>query len=194
MGVNTENMQRLLDKEEIRDVLLRYARGADRLDIDMFASVFWEDGGYEDSIVEGCARDFVPSLIGETVRNMFAVTQHFITNTRVDFDGPLVALTESYFLAFHLLKPDKHWLDVVLGERRMHELGGDYSRSYELIVAGRYLDRFEKRGALWRIKKRRFICDWTTSDVASGIGRAGLAQLWHLQGSRDRQDPSYIRR
>jgi hypothetical protein len=194
MSEPIDRLQRLIDKEDIRDVLYRYARGADRLDIDMFRSVFWEDGGYEDSIVEGVAKDFIPTLIGDTVRNMFATTQHFMMNVRFEFESTSLAFTECYYLAFHLLNPDKAALDSVLGPRRIQELGGDYSRSYELIVAGRYLDRFERRDSLWRIQKRRFISDWTTSGLASGIGREGLAKLWRLCGSRNSDDPSYIHR
>jgi len=190
----TETLQSLLDKEEIRDVLLRYARGADRLDIDMFRSVFWEDGGYEDSVVEGTAKEFIPSLIGDTVRTLFASTQHFMTNMRVQLDGPSLAFTETYFMAFHLVNPGRQSLDAVLGSRRMQELGNDYSRPCELIVAGRYLDRFEKRDQVWRIKKRRFVGDWTSSGHATDIGREGLGRMWQLVGRRDATDPSYTLR
>lgn len=190
----TEMLQQLLDKDAIHDVLLRYARGIDRLDIDMLRSAFWDDGGFEDGLVEGPAKDFIPGLLGETVRGMFAMTQHFISNVRVEFDGPQIAFTESYFLAFHLLNPGEEVLNTMLGQQRMRELGGDYSRSYELFVAGRYFDRMEKRGAGWRIQKRRFVSDWTTCGPASGLGRGGFAQLWKLWGSRDRDDPSYVRR
>jgi len=187
-------VQRLIDRQEIADVLHRYARGADRLDIDMFRSVFWPDGGYEDSIVEGEAKDFIPSLIGETVRGFFDVTQHFMSNVRIDFESPDLAFSECYFLAFHVVPANRQSLDAVLGPERMAELGGDYSKRYEIFVAGRYLDRFEKRDGLWRIKRRRFISDWTTTAPFSGIGHKGLAQLWKLRGSRDRSDPSYIKR
>jgi len=187
-------VQRLVDKDEINDVLLRYARGIDRLDIELFRTVFWEDGGFEDGIVEGPAKDFAPVLIGDAVRNMFTATQHFISNVRIEFEGPSVAHCESYFLAFHLLKGDEATLNTILGSRRVQEMGGDYSRGYELYVAGRYFDRFEKRGTAWRIYKRRFVSDWTSSGPESGLGRDGFAKLWKLWGSRDRADPSYVNR
>jgi hypothetical protein len=190
----TDAVQRLIDKEEIRDVMLRYARGIDRLDIELFRTVFWEDGGFEDGIVEGPAREFIPTLIGEGVRNMFAATQHFISNIRIEFDGANTAFSECYFLAYHLLKPDEATLNAILGQRRMLEMGGDYSRSYELYVAGRYFDRLEKRADTWRILKRRFVSDWTSSAPDSGLGRDGFASLWKVWGSRDHADPSYIRR
>ena len=44
------------------------------------------------------------------------------------------------------------------------------------------------------VKRRRFISDWTTTAPFSGVGRKGLAQLWKLFGSRDTNDPSYIKR
>jgi len=187
-------VQRLIDKDAIQDVLLRYARGIDRLDVELFRTVFWEDGGFEDGIVEGTAKDFVPTLIGDAVRNMFALTQHFISNVRIEFDGPTLAFSECSFLAFHLLNAHEATLNAMLGPRRMQEMGGDYSRRYELYVAGRYFDRFEKRGAQWRILKRRFVSDWTSSGPDSGLGREGFAQAWKLWGSRDHTDPSYVRR
>jgi len=192
---STDNaLQRLLDKDAISDVLMRYARGIDRLDVDLFRTVFWDDGGFEDGIVEGPAKEFISSLLGDAVRNMFAVTQHFVSNIRIEFDGAELAFVESYFLAFHLLKPDEATLNAILGPRRMQQMGGDYGRSYELYVAGRYFDRFERRENQWRIKKRRFVSDWTSSAPDSGLGRDGFAGLWKLWGSRDRADPSYVRR
>ena len=187
-------LQMIIDRQAITDVLLRYARGADRLDIDCFRSVFWEDGGYEDSVVEGEARDFIPSLIGDTVRSFFDTTQHFISNVRIDFEGADLAFTECYFLAFHVVPANREALDAVLGPERMAELGADYTRRYEIFVAGRYLDRFERRRGEWRVKKRRLVADWTTTAPYSGIGRKGLAALWKLFGIRDRSDPSYLRR
>jgi hypothetical protein len=187
------SMQCLIDKEDIRDVLLRYSRGIDRLDVELFRTVFWEDGGFEEGIVEGPARDFVPGLI-DAVGNMFASTQHFISNIRVEFEGSDVAFTESYFLAFHLLKSGASTLDALLGAGLVESVGGDYSRTYELYVGGRYFDRFEKRAGSWRILKRRFVADWTSAGPESGLGREGFAKLWKLWGSRDRSDPSYLRR
>ena len=184
-------LQRLIDREGIRDALYRYARGIDRLDVELFRTVFWEDGGFEDGIVEGTARDFIPSLIGDTVRNTFAATQHFISNIRIDFDAPGTASTECYFLAHHQLNPGEALLNALLGPRRMIEMGGDYSRPHELTIAGRYLDRFEKRGDEWRILKRRFVCEWTSCSPDSGLGREGFAQVMKLWGSRDQNDPSY---
>ena len=186
-----ETVQRLVDKEEIRDVLLRYGRGIDRVDIELFRTVFWEDGCFEDGIVDGRALDFIPSLIGDGVRNMFEATQHFIGNIRIEFESRAIAFTESYFFAFHRLGPGEETLNAILGPRRMQEMGGDYSRAYELYVGGRYFDRMEKRGQEWRIFKRRFVSDWTSSGPDSGLGRDGFAQLWKLSASRDRTDPSY---
>lgn len=185
-------VQRLLDSEEIRDVMLRYARAIDRLDVELFRTCFWEDGGFEDGIVEGFAKDFIPSLMAG-VGNMFAATQHYISNIRIDFESPTVAFTESYFVAFHRLSPGEQTLDAMLGTRRMREMGGDYTRSYELYVGGRYFDRLEKRANVWRIHKRRFVSDWTSSTPDSGLGTDGFAQLWKLHGSRDLTDPSYTR-
>lgn len=193
MQTNPRDLQRLFDKDEIRDVLLRYARGIDRLDIDLFRTVFWDDGGFEDGIVSGPARDFVPQLVGDTVRGMFAATQHFISNERIEFEDADHAFVESYFLACHVLNPGAANLDALLGKRRMRECGGEYERPHELYVGGRYLDRFERRSGSWRILKRRFVFDWTSAGPDTGLHRKGLAGLCKLQPARDRSDPSYRR-
>lgn len=186
-------LQRLVDKDAIRDVLLRYARGIDRLDVELFRTVFWDDGGFEDGIVEGPASDFVPQLVGDAVRGMFAATQHFISNERIEFEDAEHASVESCFLAYHLLNPGRDNLNAMLGEQRMRELGADYERPYELYVGGRYLDRFEKRSGSWRILRRRFVFDWTSAAPDGGLHHEGLARLCKLQPARDRSDPSYRR-
>lgn len=184
-------LERLVAKDAIIDVLYSYARAIDRLDAELLLSVFWDDGGFEDGIVDGAAPEFVPVLIGQALPSMFASTQHLIGNATIKFGDADTALCESCFLAYHLVHAGEAALDAVLGPRRMRELGGDYTRCFELQVGGRYFDRFERRAGNWRIKTRRFVCDFTSSGPDSSLKREGFAAHWKLAGSRSRDDPSY---
>jgi hypothetical protein len=85
---------------------------------------------------------------------------------------------ESYFQAYHLIEDES-------------------SGSYDLVVAGRYVDRFEKRNDEWRIAQRSIIVDWfrqyaDTCQFADkkplGIARA---RPGHELGARKPHDRSY---
>src|SRR5262245_12309673 len=97
-------IQQVLDREQIRDVLTGYCRAIDRLDRELFKSVFWEDGGYEGqsgAVVAASSSTFIDAIINQTMRALFVTTQHYITNIRIHFDGEDIANTETYIIAYH---------------------------------------------------------------------------------------------
>lgn len=190
------SIEKLINRQEIADVIYRYARGGDRIDVELFNSTFWEDGGYADFTSAEPMHQMSESLLKGFMNDLFSITQHLNANILVDFVGTERAHVETYLMAYHLTRPDigKEKLDAVIGPRRIQELGGHYDRSYEIVVGGRYLDNFERRGGQWRIKKRRLVFDWTTTNVATGLGHGeGLLSTAKVSlfGGRDRTDPSY---
>lgn len=126
---------------EIRQALVRYCRGVDRGDEDLILSAYHpgamdRHGTLHDAPAEEFARYVVarfdkPGIVG----------QHHITNTHIELHGD-TALVESYFLGF---RPSAN---AATGEDELVPLGG------------RYLDRFEKREAGWRIAERTVVVDW----------------------------------
>jgi ketosteroid isomerase-like protein len=102
-------LQRLLDRAEISDLLLAFARALDTKDWDAYAATFAEDGEFRifdqvrvgrDEIAAGPARDLT----------RFDRTQHFSTNHVIDVDGDR-ATAQSYMLAVHVpdaSRPDEH--------------------------------------------------------------------------------------
>lgn len=184
----------LLAYRRIEDVIHRYARGADRLDAALFASAFWDDGGYE---VSGEIRPVgvnVTAILDDTMAAKFAMTHHLVGNVLVDFHGSDRANSESYFHAFHLthdgLSADE--LRAMIGDRRFAELAARGAQRYEIVIGGRYLDALERRGDEWRIRARRIVIDWMSIRPDSGLQEhepfLGERSRW---GGRDRSDPSY---
>jgi len=68
-----------------------------------------------------------------------------------------IARVESYVTATHVLRP---------------EAGG-----FRFVVAGRYVDRFERRGDEWRIAARKLVVDWLDVPEEASAIRAHLAQI-----------------
>jgi len=189
-------IEKLIIRQEIVDIIYRYARGSDRIDVELFNSTFWDDGGYAGVTSPQPMHEVSEALLKDFMNGVFSITHHCNANVLVDFVGAERARVETYFMAFHLTRPDigKGKLDSVIGARRIQELGGHYDRVYEVVVGGRYLDQFEKRNGQWRIKERRLVFDWTTTNLPSGLDRnEGLLATAHatLFGGRDRTDPSY---
>lgn len=148
-----------LDKEEIHDALLRYCRGIDRSDKDLVLSVFHADASVDYGNIQGPPSSLLFPPV--TVPSM-----HFLGNALITVDGD-IAFAESYFLSYQVIERD----------------GNACTRTR----AGRYIDRFERRNANWKVAHRVLIDDWSRVDeiaaVIDGIGQ-------HT-GQRSREDPSY---
>ena len=129
-------------RAEIHDVLLRYCRGLDRVDMSLVRGAFHKDAWiqFPKSLHIGGADGFFDFLTAEMPR--FKRTMHFLGNSLVEFDGPNVAHVETYLTADHQGSELHHW-----------------KNSYVKLWA-RYLDRFELRDGVWLIAKRELLVDW----------------------------------
>jgi hypothetical protein len=62
----------------------------------------------------------------------------------------------------------------------------------DVTTAGRYLDRFERRGGEWRIAERMVVHDWFRETAESGDWRVGPFGMTGLElGTSGRDDKSY---
>src|SRR6202167_4437131 len=132
----------LLDKQEIHEVLMRYCRGIDRCDAELLHSVYHPDATDDHGLFKGRAVGFVPWALNALVRDQR--TSHYIANELIEVDGD-VALCQSYFFGIH----------------RRQEKGGTTA---ELVLAGRYADRFERRAGVWKTAHRQVIFDRSRID------------------------------
>ncbi len=170
-AVARDTLDRLRDLEEIRRVVLSYARAIDRCDIELLRSMFHPDATESHGgLLEGAASDFCNHAIG-LVRDLPAMA-HYILPGLIDISGDM-AVSESYSIAYHRLsRPDGEW---------------------DSIFAGRILDRFARREGAWKIAHRTVVYDWNRDTPASqhwGFGAFGPPADIQC-GVRDRSDPIY---
>jgi hypothetical protein len=162
-------MQDLLDRQAIFECIKRTSRGNDRFDIELISGSYHPDSIHELGQKQISGREY-----GEHANNAHVaiceVSLHNVTMHTCEIQGG-VAHAESYVIG---LFADK---------------GGAMSR----MLAGRYIDRLEKRNGEWGIVLRR-----ATVEVAME-GKANLPNgktppgSGYLKGNRDRTDPSYER-
>ena len=190
-------IQQLLDRQEINDLLISYCRAVDRLDIGLFRSIFWEDGGYSSgtgNFISAGAKDFAEQMLNDILKSTYAITQHCVSNLRFEFESPTVASTEIYLRAFHRTYPTRASLEAAIGAVRSKEMGVTDGQEFDVHFGGRYLDKLEKRNGVWKIKDRRLVVDWTSTASASEWGKDILLYTaigWI--GDRCPADPSYKR-
>ncbi|MCL9981662.1 MAG: nuclear transport factor 2 family protein [Erythrobacter sp.] len=157
------------DRFAIIDLAALYMRGLDRLDEALVAAQFWPKAQCEYGIFSGSPVDFatfcMAALTGHD-RNHHMLGQHLI-----DFTSADEAFGEVYYQAYHRITDEA-------GAKR------------DLMIAGRYVDRYERRGGVWKIAYRSELVDWLRDDPASD---AMLEAAPFIMGERKPADPLYHR-
>jgi hypothetical protein len=72
----------------------------------------------------------------------------------------------------------------------VHTLAGS-GRDVDLIVGGRYLDKYAKREDTWRISERTIVTDWAQVRDPSVMDLSHPITKDTLKGTLDASDPSY---
>jgi hypothetical protein len=130
-------LQRLLDKQEITEVLTRYMRAVDRGDLDALRACYLpgaveEHGG----VFTGTAADYVDS-VARTLTHPKAITTHVLSNILIELDDDRAsAFVECYVTAFARV------------------------RAGDTLTVARMLDVFGKDGGRWGIRHRRLLWEW----------------------------------
>ena len=140
----SDRIEALLDKQEIYELSCQYMRGLDRTDEKLLVSVFFEDAWCDYGFTEGPPTEFARFAI-EALQD-HAANQHLIGNVLIDLEGD-EAFGEVYFHAYHKVKGETCFEDV--------------------IIAGRYLDRYEKREGIWKFAYRSERVDWSRTQPTS---------------------------
>ncbi len=166
MAIDEAALQRLIDKDEIREVALKYTRGIDRHDDDIMREAYHPDARDDHGEYIGDPDGFIHYAANVHATN-WRWHQHYITNQFIELNGPDTAHGEIYFFAV-LVRKD----------------GGND------ISGGRYIDRYEKRDGKWAVADRICMVEW------SGIipeAEAAVDYDTFIRGTWDRADPSYLR-
>jgi hypothetical protein len=168
--VTAVDLDELLAREETRDVIKRLARGTDRLDEELMASCYHPDGFDDHNSFRGNGKDFARWVM--EVLPHFAATHHFIADPhfrRIDGD---VAEVDTYCIAHHVGRPD------------------DQGQATDMVLALRYVDRFERRDGTWLIARRVCAFDWTHTTPFDTTISFPFAEDFTV-GARDRSDITY---
>ena len=173
-AIDPHKLAGMLARQEIRDVLARYARGVDRADADLLRSCYFEDAIEEHGPnYSGPAMEYISGAM-QRLRDMGEMA-HYLCNSHIDLDGD-TAWVETYVITF----------------ARMRGNGGDV----DTLTGGRLCDRFERRGGDWRIAHRKITFDWNNDLPSNQAWCQGLfdpsAPGFHY-GRKDREDLSYQR-
>ena len=165
MTIDEAALQRLLDKEAIREASLKYTRGIDRHDDEILRQAFHPDARDDHGDYIGGPEGLIQYTKSMHSDN-WKVHHHFVSNMTIELDGD-VAHCETYFF-------------VTLAR---HEGGTD-------IGIGRYLDRFEKRAGKWAVADRICLVEWNALiPEQEGIFDSDS----FVSGTWDKSDPSYMR-
>jgi hypothetical protein len=163
------DVQYLKDRQAILDVIHQQSRGCDRHDDELVADAFHSDGWDEHGAQVTPGKQY-GQWANETHTKGSQINMHHITTHTCDIDGD-VAHAESY----------------VIGLMLNHD--GITAR----LLAGRYLDRLEKRQGEWKLAVRRSTAEVCFSGDATLMKLAAFTDRRFPKGSRDRTDLSYAR-
>lgn len=166
-----DRLSALIARNEIEDVLLRYARAVDRRDWDALRDVFHADAIDVHGDFRGGPEGFI-----DWVRNRHAdipFSMHFLGNCLIEFIDEDTAAVETYFIAMQ--------------RRESAATAGAPASRTDHEVFGRYCDRFERRDGEWRVAHRQVAYDSTRAQPSTDH----LRRLVGVIGKRDKTDAVY---
>jgi ketosteroid isomerase-like protein len=161
-------LQEMLDEFQLRKLVHAYCRAVDRGDFAKLRDLYHHDA--EDAhgaFSTGSADDFLAAMAAARphIRSM----QHNITTVNFAIDGNS-AEGEVYTIATHTFS------------------AGD--RDVDVVVGGRYLDKYEKRDDTWKLIARTIVTDWAHVNDPSLVDLSHPITRDTLKGSPDGDDPS----
>ncbi len=159
-------LQRVADRLAIAELPQLYMRGLDRLDRQLLRDQFWDDAHLDYGIYTGGADGFADFCMDALSGH--AANHHILGQHLVEIDGDR-ATGEIYFQAYHRVTDED-------GQAR------------DVMIAGRYLDRYEKRDGVWKFTYRSEVVDWARDDPATDAFMEGSG---NILGKRKPDDPLY---
>ena len=165
----TAQLQALVDKQAITELVHAYCNAADRRDYDKLRALYHEDaiddhGGF----FKGLATDFIDQL--PVIQASMEILHHNVTTLNIKLDGDY-ADGAVYVLAFHKVKAEQG--------------------SFDLLIGGRYFDKYEKRNAIWKFSHRAVLADWVNVHNPSIVDLESPIIQGSKIGAPGIDDPSY---
>lgn len=153
-----------LSRDAIRTLLNGYCRGVDRGDEALVASLFWDDASVISGVSNGSGADFARDVVAFVTTNLESCF-HSIANEWIEVTGDH-GVGEHYIIAHS-------------------RTGGD-----DTLTGGRYVDSYERRDGVWKIRARTFVCDWTATHPTT-YEPGGFYEALTTRGCFGTSDPVY---
>ncbi len=151
MSTIPDELKALLERDKIRECIVRLARGEDRRNAEQITASYWPDSITDYGVFAGSFKEYLAWVVpgSPAIPN----TQHVLGQSVIDLQGD-AALVETHVNSYHRI-----------------DMGTEHR---DTIVGGRYLDRLEKRGGDWRIANRVMLYDWyhdfgVSNDWSQGV-------------------------
>jgi hypothetical protein len=157
------NLQSVLDRQAITDLIYRYCRSVDRLDIPLGHSVWHDDAiaDYGPAVYQGPGKGVIDHICKQHLGTLHH--SHQVANIIIELNGDFAG-SESYVTA------------------SLRIASGDQLR--QITVWSRYIDSWSRRNGRWGIDKRITVRDFDEKRVVTETQR-------FEDGRRDAHDPSY---
>jgi hypothetical protein len=165
----TLKLEALLDKEAIRELVHLYCRAADRHDHELMRALYHEDAiDDHGAFFKGLAMEFIDRL--PVIQAPMEILHHNVTTHNIELDGDR-AEGETYIIAFHKVATD--------------------TGSIDLLIGGRYFDKYEKRRGIWKFSHRAVVADWANLHDPSIVNLKNPMIEGSYIGKPGTADPSY---
>lgn len=167
----TAVLDELLSKQQLRELVAAYSRAADRADEPLLASLFHPGAICDSGVIRAEGQEFARRFVAWT-HEYAAALAHCVCSSWFELCGDS-AIGETYVLAM-----------CQLNERH---------GAVQSLVAGRYLDRFARRGGEWKFTERRFVvdCAQVAPHEHSGEAMTPQADATPLRGGFKPADPIF---
>lgn len=145
MGDTSQQVQLLIDRLEIDDLLTRYTVALDTREWDLLATVFTPDATIDYTSSQGIKGQFPEIRVWlEKALTAFTASQHLLGNRQIELDGDH-GTGRTYFFNPNTLTDEA-------GVATM------------LFVGGFYLDKFVRTAEGWRVADRYELTTWVNSE------------------------------
>lgn len=155
---------RLADRAQIQDVMHRWCRAVDRLDVAAMPALFHPDL-YDNHGAFNGGLEGLMAWISERHKTI-TFSLHQVSNMLIEFAGPDLALVETTFVAIQRYSPEAR-------ESLAQTSGGKLGQpgmATDVMGTGRYVDRFERRDGSWKIARRTVVFGWKRMDPVDPDG------------------------
>jgi hypothetical protein len=161
--MDAETLRALADRAQITDLMYRYCRAVDRLDVPLGHSI-WHDNGWADygpDVYQGPGKGVIDLICARHRHALYH--SHQVSNILIDLNGDQAG-SEAYVIATLRVRRDQQLMQIG--------------------VWTRHIDQWSRRSGRWGLDKRLAIRDFDEI-------RAVTEMQPHHAATRDRDDPSY---